>query len=1224
MTAQTPTPRKAPATTAFTLLGAGSAWVTQGNRVVCGLRSRGDLCAPVEGYYGAVWPAGTMNSYIHHSGLLVAGILPRTAAMPWAGDTVAAFFWPGYYNPSGEAVTPIHSSRIPEDGDRWPAGAVIRDAEVYHSALLGRDAISEEDTWVLYYDGPGLLSNRDHPMGILIEQRTLQWDYPLGNEDILYVVFTLTNITASEPAAYAGLAPAIRDDVAEIANRWVAETEERLETDLPAGGYRVDSLFVALGVDPSVGHVDFARNAASAILPFDMGLAYATRFYEPGSWPLPPDIATEPFGPRPGFVGSAFLRTPRDAATGDEPHLALFSTLRDWRWALDAPSLWRSLSGNIDLAFGDYPCDIGAPRDRRLCDLLQQPDYIRFYQSTGPFSLDPGQSETIVLAYVFAGAIDSIVAPYVGLSPGLRPGIPPADTALADGRDTPRTLDRAAGWVSHADVDGSGAIEPDEVETVPRSLLAKVQLARTLADNGFLLPTAPAAPDFFLVPGDDRVTVVWQRSPTEETGDPYFAVASDPTSGAYDPNYRRLDVEGYRLYRGRSPAALELVAQFDYAGTTFVDHMGAWDYGGQCAPELGVTDQCPTLPVSHQLAGAVTQVRPGDRILTTNGVVVVLERDSALADAGFPPLTDTGVPFAFVDSTVTNGFAYYYAVTTFDVNSIQSGPTTLESPILAKSVMPRSPAGNVTQVVASAGVFGRERRLLPHTEFRIDPVAGTFTRPPPPTNLVSVALDLFVPTAVAPLEATLTIDSVVPTYYDGTYYATLTTGGVHRQLTYTGLPIDVTDIRFPREIRSYEPVLVELAADPDAAARQGQAGLPFAGRATIEFGVGRITVYSGDAEWHDDVDGAFWAGEGLNEEGGSRWFSGDNETLADPTLPMVGGGVGRGELPGVTTIFSPQPIWSRDNPYQPGLHPLFRRIRQSTWHAARQADVTFYWGATPGTLDSVIDLTHDVVVPFNASTTYQAGWGFRDDIGGDDGSLAYTPPDGIVTYADFIWGPCVDGGLPGWAEGACETRPLRRQATLEPVDVTGDRVADGTGFALYFSHEFYIFQTDALPANTVWTHRSYFGDVRLSSSDSVYSYRQEPANPAVPGLIARITVDSAAGPHPTTADDLSAVHTVPDPFYYGSAYQTSGAERVIRFVNLPDRAIVRIYSLSGVLVALLEHTDPVLGGDATWDARNHSGRLVASGVYFYHVETPNGAEKIGRMTIVSGTGHPDR
>jgi hypothetical protein len=32
--------------------------------------------------------------------------------------------------------------------------------------------------------------------------------------------------------------------------------------------------------------------------------------------------------------------------------------------------------------------------------------------------------------------------------------------------------------------------------------------------------------------------------------------------------------------------------------------------------------------------------------------------------------------------------------------------------------------------------------------------------------------------------------------------------------------------------------------------------------------------------------------------------------------------------------------------------------------------------------------------------------------------------------------------------------------------------------------------------------------------------------------------------------------------------------------------------------------------------KSRGGRLVASGVYFYHVEAPDGRTKIGRLTIV--------
>jgi hypothetical protein len=75
--------------------------------------------------------------------------------------------------------------------------------------------------------------------------------------------------------------------------------------------------------------------------------------------------------------------------------------------------------------------------------------------------------------------------------------------------------------------------------------------------------------------------------------------------------------------------------------------------------------------------------------------------------------------------------------------------------------------------------------------------------------------------------------------------------------------------------------------------------------------------------------------------------------------------------------------------------------------------------------------------------------------------------------------------------------------------------------------------------------------------------------------------------------------------------------KILRFVNLPARALIRIYSVSGVLVAVIPHDDPGFGGEETWNLRNRNNQLVASGVYFYHVETPAGNQKVGRFTVVT-------
>jgi hypothetical protein len=1290
----------------FDLLRASSTWTAQVNRVQCGLDNQGNVCTDVFGSPtggGGFWPGGTPNQYIFNSGLQIAGVVAPDAPI-WAGDTVGAFFFDARgTQPQGQQVTLIYSSANPDDVEQWPNGAVVRDGDLYDQTLLGRSSISQEDTWVRYWDGPLLLSGRAHPMGILVEQRGLAWNYPSGNEDIIYFIYTFYNISASDPAAYADLDPAIRDEIAGLGADWVAATEDGQGVDIPPQGYTIEQVYAAFAMDPDVGNASV--NASTAVLPFSMGVAYKTDFDEP-TWFFPPEINGPPFGPYPGFVGVKYLKSPQDVG------LTLFSNTTNSSQFPDpvgVSQLWRYLSGNITPSEGDPVCDINPPIERKLCALKQSPDDTRFYQASGPLVLEPGASATIVVAYVHAAPVGAVVAPFFGGT--LEPGIPPSGEEILADPSLLREIELGTGWLGQNDDDASGSIEQDEVVTLDRSLLRKSITAQNLFDGGFLLPFAPEGPQFFLVPGDNSVTVVWQPSETEAIGDPYYNIASDAGNpGLFDANYRQFDVEGYRIYRGRTRAQLALVAQFDYAGTTFVDYTGAWAYSGRCAPELGILEDCPSFPDSHELIGDISQVPPGGRVELAGGnfrevvdaeigtgdgttapeldnlstvvvptSVIVTAGDLTAVDNGAgalagdgdgtidyttgavavtwsqaitdgtpveasysyvlpagagevlitessnpveeadcggglncPALSNTGVPFAFIDNAVANSTTYYYAVSAFDVNSIKSGPGSLESPLATQSVVPRAPAPNLSTATLTAGVYGRGELLDQSQGITFNGGTGQFTGSPPPTTILTVAYEVFAPTALqAGAVVELTIDSVQPSYYDGEYWMTLNVAGQTSQVYFTHTPQSSSDLGPGQGV--YDPIPGSIPADPSLAAATGNAGLPFAGQAVFDFGIDPITFYSGDTEWHKDVDGAFWSSENLTGTGASRWFSGDDETT-----PYEDGVIWRGALDGVTTIQSPQPNWGGTVPGNP-VYALFRRIRQATWHAARQADIKFYWGSTPGTLDSVIDVTHNIPLNFHSGLWYGVGWGFRDDITGIGTSTS--PAEGVITEYDFTQGPCaspLDGGLPSHSTGGCETRPLLQAAVLQPVDIDGDNVADGNGFALYFNHEFYIFQADALPSSTVWTHRSYFGLV--GGSAGAYTFATRRANATIPGLTARVMVEAPAAVQEITAENLENVHTVPDPYYVTNGLEVTPSQKILKFVNLPNQAIIRIYSVSGILVDIIEYNDPGLGGEATWDVRNRNNQFVASGVYFYHVETPSGAEKIGRFTVVNSKG----
>jgi hypothetical protein len=101
--------------------------------------------------------------------------------------------------------------------------------------------------------------------------------------------------------------------------------------------------------------------------------------------------------------------------------------------------------------------------------------------------------------------------------------------------------------------------------------------------------------------------------------------------------------------------------------------------------------------------------------------------------------------------------------------------------------------------------------------------------------------------------------------------------------------------------------------------------------------------------------------------------------------------------------------------------------------------------------------------------------------------------------------------------------------------------------------------------------------------------------------------------------DLEDVHTVPDPYLATSRYDYSPTTKQLMSVNLPPRATIRIYTLTGVLVDQIDHDDPTGGGRAVWDMRNRNNQFVASGVYFFHVATPAGDERVGKFTVLIAT-----
>ncbi len=1313
------------------------------NNVQCQIFSNGQICASGSSTVGAgLWPRGTADQYIFAAGINIAGIVAPgdRNVNGFAGDTVGAFFNnTSVTSNSGLEVRPIFDSNDPADAAAWPDEARVPCApastspeclenalggdatgEFFDPALQGSVAASQGDLWFLSWEGdPSSLTFRAHPMGILVETRVMAWNFPQGNEDIMYVMFTFYNITSTNEADYAAVRPSLRPILLEQARIFQAGNSARFGVSLPAGGYAINDLFAAFTADMDVAQAD--ANYSTVNVPFALGVTYENSFGDGASlgWTFPPQIfGSAPFFPGIGFIGVKYLGSPINPDTQEPVGLSLFGTFSRSSGSLQDPGdekqLYRYITGG--LLPTDGACSLPNPLESKICFVnISSPADMRFFQSSGPIDLVPGGFGTIVVAYVFAAPVTSGGCP--GAACDVKPANTNADlTILGDPARMAagvNKIDTMMGYVGHINGQPRGTpavpdpdpsvVTQDEFLTVPGSLLRKAQTAQSVFDNRFLLPFAPERPEFFLVPGSNQVTILWARSPTENPAnpDPFFAVAGDPSQPLYDPNFRGLDVEGYRIYRGRTdnPSELQLMAQFDYAPDetgrgVFSDFRGLVNPLPGCAPELGVFTSCdpallpPPAPgtpftgaVAVDLTGTITQVTPGNRVLLASGEAQLLPGalDTAFTDVSrgriaqgaSTTLGNTGVPFIFVDRGVRNSLRYFYAVTAFDVNSAVSGPSSLESARVTKPVIPApSASNNPIETSVERHVVGRD--VATDTLFdppTLDPVTGRFSGPAAPSDGGVVEfVGEFAGAVIQPDqggELSMRLDSLQigqhntsnccaagSAGFPTTYYLTLKNPTDSLKVT---VPVDVVYTFNATPVVTADTTIYSAVVVKPEVAQRFEGAPPFTLSA---FGAVQVPSSGFNGGWGNGCRaGDFTALVGSAVPitscpyNGARWFLGPspatNETAADPNggncIPNAGGSTATlaatgtcnltafnnaGALPGVDVIQQALEYVGQNGEW-----------RNAPWvfgAVHRAADYNVYWGEG-GVVDSVIDVSHNVPVPF--SPTIGSSWGILNGTnpgvaGGFDGQAA------VLTLADIgcvepiksQFSPGFDQRIPcGGGTAALEgTAVLSDIALFKDLPTAATAPVAGDGFVIYVVGTLFIMQMAALPADgTVWAMRTYSGGITggkgPGSGDTGQPYRFTPAvSPfTAVGATVKVQFNVVNQVNAATRNDLTRVHTVPDPYYVRSAYEASTEQKVLKFVGLPQRAIIRIYSVSGVLVRMLEHdgaryssTSRSQGSEFDWDLRNRNNQVVASGVYFYHVEAGD-ARRVGRFTVVN-------
>lgn len=93
-------------------------------------------------------------------------------------------------------------------------------------------------------------------------------------------------------------------------------------------------------------------------------------------------------------------------------------------------------------------------------------------------------------------------------------------------------------------------------------------------------------------------------------------------------------------------------------------------------------------------------------------------------------------------------------------------------------------------------------------------------------------------------------------------------------------------------------------------------------------------------------------------------------------------------------------------------------------------------------------------------------------------------------------------------------------------------------------------------------------------------------------------------------NNFESIRAVPNPYYgYSRGYESDRLDNRIKFTNLPTRATIRIYTVSGTLIRQLEKDD-TNGTIVEWDLKNAANIPISSGTYIIHIDMPGLGEHV--------------
>jgi len=191
---------------------------------------------------------------------------------------------------------------------------------------------------------------------------------------------------------------------------------------------------------------------------------------------------------------------------------------------------------------------------------------------------------------------------------------------------------------------------------------------------------------------------------------------------------------------------------------------------------------------------------------------------------------------------------------------------------------------------------------------------------------------------------------------------------------------------------------------------------------------------------------------------------------------------------------------------------------------------------------------------------------------------------------------------------------------------------DGYGYDFGFDGaypETVIDNTKTPPDTTVWYK---YVDTNLTNGEFFYyavtaydsGYAPTGLEPLESSPVINMTrVAPSAGP--AIGEEIKEVLVIPNPYridsdYFDSQWEsgTSDTDKRIDFTNLPPKCTIRIYTLAGDLVAILDHDYPATSAiphRESWNLVSRNIQATASGIYIFSVESEVG-NYVGKFVVI--------